>query len=188
MYRMTQAEYAEHAGLTQQRVSQLLHGGYLKGAVRKKGRRTLIDPDKADKALSENIDQEMAQKIRQAYKDKKAGVKKPATEKKESTKSKAEKIIKDGGTSKLTLSEAQTWQARYKAALLKIEYEEKSKKLVDTASVKKVAFEKARQIRDALLNIPDRLAPIVSVESEKEVIHKILLDEIQQTLEALSDD
>ncbi|WP_300462734.1 hypothetical protein [Desulfobacula sp.] len=52
-----QREYAQHAGLSQQRISQLIKGGYLVGALKKFGKRRLIDPEKADQLLNENISQ-----------------------------------------------------------------------------------------------------------------------------------
>lgn len=52
-----QTEYSKHTGLSQQRISQLIKGGFLKGALKKFGKRQLIDPEKADLLLDENIDQ-----------------------------------------------------------------------------------------------------------------------------------
>jgi len=53
---MNQTEYSKHIGLSQQRVSQLIRDGYLKGALKTFGSRKLIDPAKADQLLDENLD------------------------------------------------------------------------------------------------------------------------------------
>jgi hypothetical protein len=58
--------------------------------------------------------------------------------------------------------------------------------LVSVEEVKTAAYNKARVVRDNLLNIPDRVASqLASLDNEKK-IHEILLNEIRAVLEALS--
>ncbi|MDA3918034.1 MAG: hypothetical protein PF690_13825 [Deltaproteobacteria bacterium] len=52
---LNQTKYAQHRGIRQQRVSQLIKDGYLEGALKKSGSRKLIDPVKADQLLNENL-------------------------------------------------------------------------------------------------------------------------------------
>jgi hypothetical protein len=60
--------------------------------------------------------------------------------------------------------------------------------LVPVEDVKTAAYNKARVVRDNLLNIPDRVASqLASLDNEKK-IHEILLNEIRAVLEALSTD
>jgi hypothetical protein len=51
--------------------------------------------------------------------------------------------------------------------------------------VKDAAFARARQIRDALLNIPDRISSILAAESDHDRTREILTSEIRQALESL---
>jgi hypothetical protein len=51
---MNQTSYALHRGCSQQRISQLIKNGYLKGALTTQGNRKLIDPIEADKLLEQN--------------------------------------------------------------------------------------------------------------------------------------
>jgi hypothetical protein len=58
--------------------------------------------------------------------------------------------------------------------------------LVSVEEVKTTAYNKARVVRDNLLNIPDRLASqLASTDNEKK-IHEVLLNEIRAVLEALT--
>jgi pyruvate/2-oxoglutarate dehydrogenase complex dihydrolipoamide acyltransferase (E2) component len=74
----------------------------------------------------------------------------------------------------------------YLARLAKIEFEEKTAKLVSRDEVQVAAFTKARTIRDNLLNIPDRLAATLAAETDADRVHQLLSAEIRQALEELS--
>ncbi|HBJ76109.1 MAG TPA: hypothetical protein DDY86_11660 [Syntrophaceae bacterium] len=51
--------------------------------------------------------------------------------------------------------------------------------------VKDAAFSRARQVRDALLNIPDRISSILAAETDHDRTRDILIAEIRQVLEIL---
>ncbi len=74
----------------------------------------------------------------------------------------------------------------YLARLAKIEFEEKTGKLVSRDEVQVAAFTRARTIRDNLLNIPDRLAATLAAEADADRVHQLLSAEIRQALEELS--
>lgn len=84
------------------------------------------------------------------------------------------------------LAQAQAAQALYRAKLTRLEYEEKAASLVEKAAVASAAFQIGRTVRDALLNFPDRLAPLLAAEDSTTTIHEILTREITEALEALS--
>ena len=90
------------------------------------------------------------------------------------------------GTAGLSFHEARTLNERYKAALRKIELDEKTGRLVEAEQVKIAAFNKSRGIRDSLLNIPDRVAPILAAETDGFRISEILNQELKAALEELS--
>jgi len=81
---------------------------------------------------------------------------------------------------------ARTIRENYKAALSKLEYEEKIGKLIEVEKVKNVFFRKARIVRDNLLNIPDRIAMRLINKKDPDEIKQILEKEIRQVLEELS--
>jgi hypothetical protein len=76
----------------------------------------------------------------------------------------------------------------YLARLARIEFEERSGKLVSRDEVTVAAFTTARTIRDNLLNIPDRLAATLAAEMEPSRVHEILTEEIRKALSELSTD
>jgi phage terminase Nu1 subunit (DNA packaging protein) len=174
---MTQVEYAKHIGVSQPRIAQLKKTGALKKAFKKIGGRQLIDIQKADKLMKENLNI-VAQDAYRRTKDKKAKPIKKQTVKQEK--------IQAADFSKLTINEAQQEQARYKAALLKLKYEQKSKLLVSAEQVEKDFFTIARTTRDAILSVPDRLAAeLASSDDVHFVLHR-LTEEITKSLEELS--
>lgn len=68
----------------------------------------------------------------------------------------------------------------YQARLSKLEFEEKSGKLIDANEVKVRAFRMARNARDALMTLPDRLAPILASSTDVHEVHKLLLEDIER--------
>ena len=92
---------------------------------------------------------------------------------------------KSGGPS---YAQSRAVREAYAARLAKLEYEERSGKLVSVDALKVEAFKAHRRVRDALLNIPDRCAPqIAAMETESEV-HAFLLTEINAALRQLAAD
>ena len=60
--------------------------------------------------------------------------------------------------------------------------------LVSVEDVKVSAFNKARIVRDSLMNIPDRVASLLASIDDPHKIHEVLLQEIRTALEELSRD
>jgi hypothetical protein len=70
--------------------------------------------------------------------------------------------------------------------MAKLEFERESGKLVDADAVRAQIFALGRRVRDTLLGVPDRLAPILAGETDPAVIHRLLTDEIERGLSELS--
>lgn len=168
MQYMNQTEYARHRGITQQRVSQLIHAGYLDGALKKIGGRFQIDPEKADKLLAENLDPARCKNSTEPD---------PAEQK---------QTIQNAGLTIVPLAEANKLRANYEAALKKLELEEKQGDLIPKVTVEKEAFEMARRVRDALLNIPNRISAELATITDQHMVSLKLTEEITQALEELS--
>lgn len=91
-------------------------------------------------------------------------------------------------TGGLNYAESRALREAYQARLSKLEFEERSGKLVNVDQVKVEAFKTHRRIRDALLNIPDRCGPHLAALSDPSECHAYLLEEIVAVLKQLSSD
>jgi hypothetical protein len=84
------------------------------------------------------------------------------------------------------LNTSKSVQALYAARTARLEYEQRAGKLVPVDAVKAEAFKTARTVRDAILNIPERLTPMLAAESEPAKIYALLVKEFTDALSALS--
>ena len=84
------------------------------------------------------------------------------------------------------LNESRARREHYQAELAKIEVDHRRNELVAADGVKKEAFNVAKTVREALINIPDRVANLLAAESDATAIHMALTDEITQALEGLA--
>lgn len=160
MLKMKVTEYAKSRNLSTVYIYRLIKQGTIpSGAVSKQAGTIFLDTQKTDDALLQN------------------NVKMTPIPKKVETTITA-------GTSGLTYADAKMLSEKYKAALLKIELDTQTGKLVSAEEVKRTAFTTGRQLRDALLAIPDRVAPMITADPEKAA--DILTKEISQALEVLS--
>ena len=75
----------------------------------------------------------------------------------------------------------------YQARLARIEYEERVAKLVAKDEVQVAAFNKFRQFRDHMLNIPDRVAAVVAAETEAAKCYEVLATEVRRALNEFAD-
>jgi hypothetical protein len=76
----------------------------------------------------------------------------------------------------------------YLARLAKIEFEERSGKLVSRDEVEVAAFNRYRTFRDGMLNIPDRLAAVLASETDPARVFELLSAEIRKALLEVTDD
>ena len=85
-----------------------------------------------------------------------------------------------------TYDQARAKKMRYAAELERLEYEQTKGNLIAIEQIEKEAFECAKNTREALTNIPDRLAPQLAATNDEFEIHKILSNEINKILMELS--
>ncbi len=78
--------------------------------------------------------------------------------------------------------QARTVHEHYRARLAKLDYEERIGQLVRADEVREVAFHTSRRFRDAMLNIPDRIAAELAAETDAAKVHQILAGEIRNAL------
>ena len=87
----------------------------------------------------------------------------------------------------LEYSRARAVRENYLARLAKIDFEERTEKLVSRDEVQVAAFNRYRTFRDRMLNIPDRLAAVVAAETDPRRVHEMLATEIRTALTEFSD-
>lgn len=178
---MNLTEYAKRRGVSLTLISKYCRQGKLGEAARKDGKEWKINAAKADRILKGTLAPSRKGKQKEPKNEKKLGSRrrrKESTEKRET--------IKEAGLDKLCFAEAQAENERYKAALNKLKYEERMGQLVEAEKVHTEAYNTARRVRDALLGIPDRVAPIVAAEANPDQVHALLTEEITQALEGIS--
>jgi hypothetical protein len=163
---MGKSEYARHRGIAPQTLSRYFKQGKLTSDALTDDGRVIVE--KADAMLAERILPVQQSSSRARFTKKAAGI-----------------VSKAGLVAGLSMSDAQTVFVQYKAAIKKLEYEERVGKLVDAKKVQEIAFDTARRARDSLLNIPDRLSAILAAESDETKVRSILNQEIRQALEEL---
>ena len=93
-----------------------------------------------------------------------------------------------GDAARLVASYAASRAAREAnmARIAKLDFEERSGKLVDADGVKAQVFALGRRARDTLLGIPDRLAPVLAGHTDPAVIHRLLTEELTRGLAELT--
>lgn len=83
-------------------------------------------------------------------------------------------------------AEVQTRKEHYRAELARLQFEQATGQLVEKDKVEAEAFRVGRLVRDAVLNIPSRLAGILAAETDQRRVHDLLEQELRQALEALA--
>lgn len=71
----------------------------------------------------------------------------------------------------------------YMARLARVEFERETGARVLADDVRKEAFEQGRRLRDALMNLPDRLANELAAQSEPAIVHLTLTTAIREALD-----
>jgi hypothetical protein len=91
------------------------------------------------------------------------------------------------GPGPLDYARARAVRENYLARLAKIDFEERSGKLVSRDEVQVAAFNKFRTFRDGMLNVSDRVAAMLAAESDPAKVHAILTAEIRKALLEFAD-
>jgi hypothetical protein len=167
---VSQAEYARQRGVSRQYVGQMV----AKGVIGLSGRK--VDTEQADAALAAL--REPARPERRAKPE--APVSTPVV-------SPATALPATAGDLPTLLLKSRIKSEVERAKLLEIKARVEAGKYIAVADVKAAAFNRARVVRDALLNIPERLAAMLAAEGDERRVHQILATEIRSALEELTD-
>ena len=174
--RITQSEFARRNGWTRQYVAKLIKQGRIKMEGGK------IDPVAAKQAignLAEPSTELRKKPIVQPAPERTTGhsfVPTPASASAPTDNRKA-----------VDYASARTMREAYRAKMARLDYEERERKLVDSQKMYEEGFQLGRQVRDAVLGVPDRLADILAAEQDPVKIRQLLQDELEMTLTSLAE-
>lgn len=82
----------------------------------------------------------------------------------------------------VSFNDAKTRKEFYQAKQAELDYLERAGDLVAVKDVRRGAFHSGRLLRDALMNIPDRLSQSLAANTDPDRIHEILTEEISGAL------
>jgi hypothetical protein len=174
---VSQAEYARLRGVSRQYVGQMV----AKGVIKLTGRK--VNPDQADAALAAFSDP--ARPERRAKPQIKPA---PVTEPAATPTFEPVAPPRAAGDLPTLLLKTRIKSEVERAKLLEIKAKVEAGKYIDADDVKAAAFNKAHAVRDAVLNIPERLAAVLAAENDPARVHELLAAEIRTALEDLSGD
>jgi hypothetical protein len=176
---MTITEYARHRGcqlravqyaVEQQRISRRQDG--------------MIDSEQADSDWERNTNHA---KARPGRKPKTLQMQAPTMRARHRAAEAAEQIeTPEKQSGSLSYANARAAREIYEAKLKKIEWEEKLGTLVNRRAVEVAAFNRFRVLRDAVLNVPTRMAAQLAAETDAATVHEMLETELRITLEEFS--
>ena len=156
--------YARHRGCSHVAVLKAIKSG----RIEKESDGT-IDPIKADAAWERNTNQAQQRKEQ-----------KPAAAPAVPPEKQIDPPAINSGPN---YAQSRAIKEAYLARLAKLSYEEKSGALVRMDSVKVAWFNVLRVMRDRVLNLPDRMAPILSAEQDPKQVRDLLDLELRQILD-----
>lgn len=167
--------YARHRGVSHVAVLKAIKAGRIQ-----KNSDGTIDVAKADAAWARNTNQ--AQQRKPA---------KHSAPQRQQTRNHVDAESGAGGTTPINngpdFAQSRAVKEAYNARLAKLEYEEKSGALVRVDSVKVAWFNVLRVLRDRMLNLPARLAPMLATETDAKRVRELLDTELRQILNDAAD-
>jgi hypothetical protein len=173
---VTKSEYARSRGCSPAAVTGAIKTGRIKAAVVTKNGRELLDFDKANELWERNTQQQppptrasSAPPNPPTHQDLQAFI-----------QGLPEDQIPD-------LNDSRARREHYLAEKAKLEALQGRAELLPADQVKKEAFALARAVRDGMLGIADRLAPLLAATTEARQVHQLLDQEIRVALRGLAD-
>jgi len=172
---VTQTEFAKYVGVTRPAITQAVTAGRISDAVVEVNGKKFLDLETALYLYNKNTRRTTA-----------ATNKVPPPQAPKTRKEVKDRVdfMPDDEIPDLNVSRARA--EHYKAEISKLQLMESRKDVVPAALVKKEGFEVGRVIREALMNLADRLSNQIAGESDPRMIHKMITDEHRIALEELS--
>jgi phage terminase Nu1 subunit (DNA packaging protein) len=162
--------YAERRGVALSTVQAAIRTGRI-STVPGPGGEPKIDPEIADREFEANTDPS------------KQGRKENVGDLIAKENARAVKSDSDHGSA---TNDYMKWRARREqlnAQLKELEYEQKSGKLVNAEEARREFFKIAREARDAIMNIPERISGQLAAETDEHAVRMLLKTELTRALE-----
>jgi len=177
---ITQAEWARRHGFSRQYVSRLVK----QGIVRLRDGR--IDPAQADAALAAMRDPARPARRNGVQNESRPHPAREVNDRPAPRAGPEPLALPQSGDLPTLFLRTRIKSEVERARLLELKAKVESGRYVDAEEVAAGAFNKARVVRDTLLSIADRLAPILAAESDAAAIHGALSSEIRTALQELT--
>ncbi|WPU24990.1 hypothetical protein RI049_09715 [Cedecea neteri] len=179
MATMNQSQYAQHSGVDRKTIGRWIKAGRF---IVMDG--DLIDVEASDAALKKNRDG----KDPRATNAKKQKGSVAESENRGEIEDAARAIILTEGAD-LTREEAARIRENYMALLAKLQYEKDSGQLVELAVAEEVLFNAFRQQRDAWLNWPSRVAPLIAADLDvpADRMTEVLIEHVHKHISVLGE-
>ena len=158
---MKTTEFAELIGVSRQAVLGSIKRGRLPKSARKVGKVWHVDPELGQAEYRANVDIAKRRNV-------KGGEPDMETE------------------SYPAFNESRAKRVYYEAKLCEMEVKLREGKLIDRDTIRDKSFKLGRQVRDGMLNIPDRIAADLAAETDAFKVHARLTKEIREVLTALA--
>ncbi|CNE50397.1 MULTISPECIES: hypothetical protein [Yersinia] len=180
MSTMTQIDYAKHAGVDRKTVSRWIKAGkyiVLDG--------DLVNVEESDKAVATLRD---SKDPRTKNASKKRPVKVTAADLDDSTDETIKEIMLANGV-EWSREEAAMIKENYLALLTRLEFEKEDGRLVDLSVAETVLFEAFRAQRDAWMNWPSRVAPLMAADLDvpADRMTEVLLEYVHKHISGLGE-
>ena len=156
---MSYSEYARHRGCSPANITKAVSKGKITPINGK------IDPEKADQEWISNSTR---------------------LQNREKNFQLAEEVAPD--TTAMSLSRIKAMHEGLRAKKTKLEIDQLEGTLIDAKAVKDASFKQARLVRDTLLSIPNRLAPVIANETDEHRVFELIHEEVVSSLRAINGD
>ena len=179
MTMMNQSQYAQHSGVDRKTIGRWIKAGRF---IVMDG--DLIDVEASDAALKKNRDGKDT-RASNAKKKKTPAVGDDVGDEIEDT---ARKIILTEGAD-LTREEAARVRENYMALLAKLQYEKDSGQTIELVAAEEILFNAFRQQRDAWMNWPSRVAPLMAADLDvpADRMTEVLIEHVHKHISVLGE-
>ena len=155
-------EFATLIGVSRQAVLEAIKRGRLPKSASKVGKLWHVDPELGQVEYRANVDIAKRRNV------------------------KADDTDMETGSGFPAFNESRAKRVYYEAKLCEMEVKLREGKLVDVETIRNKSFKLGRQVRDGMLNIPDRISADLAAETDAFKVHARLTKEIREVLTALA--
>lgn len=180
-------KYAQERGISHVAVLKAIQSGRLVKSITHDaaGKPKIGDPDLADSEWAANTDQAKPLNRISGEPKRRKETATAAYEPRQSAAAQAPVPMAApptdaGDTGGPSYAKSRAVREAYQARLAKLDYEEKSGKLLPADAVRVAMFNAARKARDMLMALPDRIAPLVVGNPDQHEVHRLLTDEVRR--------